>query len=92
MKRLLLIAVTAIFSATTQAGVWEERALLERYLEQSKALKAGLLEKAASSQDPNARIRFDYEALNSDLELMHAKVQHYLDNPMRQIVWDEIEE
>ncbi|EGQ9284419.1 conjugal transfer protein [Vibrio parahaemolyticus] len=87
MKRLILIAITFALSSTASAGVWEERALLERYLEQSKALQAGLVEKAEESQDPNARIRFDYDSLNADLEMVHRKIQHYLDNPMRQVVW-----
>ncbi len=84
MRYLVLFFV--LLTGSANAGVWEERALLERYLEQSKLLKEVLVVKAERSADPQARIQFDYEALNADLQGIEDKLQHYLDNPLRQFV------
>lgn len=91
MKRVLMLVVLVFSSSAAVAGVWEERALLERYLEQSQSLKVTLLAQAEGSQDSTARIRFDYDALLSDLGDVESKIEHYLNSPLRQVVWDDVE-
>ncbi|MGR5448579.1 RAQPRD family integrative conjugative element protein [Vibrio sp. PNB22_3_1] len=90
MRNFFMLFVCLLVSTPASSGVWEERALLERYLEQSRVLKRDLLGLAESSQDPNARIRFDYQALKADLEVMESKVEHYLDSPMSPFELDAV--
>ncbi|WP_156744643.1 RAQPRD family integrative conjugative element protein [Vibrio breoganii] len=79
----LATAVALVLPAVVSAGVWEERALLERYVSQLDRMNETLLVQAEASADTSARLQMDYEALRGDVELISAKIKHYLETPQR---------
>lgn len=85
MKRTYFILFTTIIlSFQASAGVWEERALLERYANQLESLNQSLLIDAQMSADPNARIGLNYPALLRDSQEIVRKIRHHLDSPLEE--------
>ncbi|MCY9874544.1 RAQPRD family integrative conjugative element protein [Vibrio barjaei] len=81
MNRLLIL-FSLFVSATSSAGVWEEREILKRYVTQLDALNSTLLEDAELAADKGARIQFDYDSLGADANNISLKIKHYLESPM----------
>lgn len=80
-----IIAMSVLLLANNAvAGVWEERALLERYLEQLEALNKTLLIDAQAASDPYARIGMNYPALLKDTQEITSKIRHHLSTPLEE--------
>ncbi|MCA2014649.1 RAQPRD family integrative conjugative element protein [Vibrio tritonius] len=83
-KTILLIlsgiAVTA--SSVVYAQVWDEKALLQRYVEQLDALDHTLLKQAEMSADSNSRIRFNYLKAHRDLSTIVGNIRSYINKPL----------
>ncbi|MGR5347504.1 RAQPRD family integrative conjugative element protein [Vibrio mediterranei] len=92
IKSLLVLVSVTLVSLSTQAGVWEEREYLERYQNQLTLLTETVLKEAELSADPHARIRMNYGELKRDLNDIQIKLSHYLNDPMRQIVLEGLDE
>lgn len=71
-------------STLTHAGVWEERAHLERYKKQLEALNETVLVQAADSSDPKARIAMNYNELLHDAREIVNKIEHHLETPLEE--------
>ncbi|MFL7013602.1 RAQPRD family integrative conjugative element protein [Enterovibrio norvegicus] len=74
----------ALLPAMSTAGVWEERAYLERYVEQLEALNKTLLADAQMVSDPNARISLNYPSLIRDANEITRKLKHHLNSPLEE--------
>ncbi len=82
MRALLLFL--ALLSTHASAGVWEERQLLERYVEQLEILNETLLADAENAADPNMREKLNYTMMRRDVREIISKVRHHLDTPLEQ--------
>ncbi|QFT13403.1 RAQPRD family integrative conjugative element protein [Vibrio sp. THAF190c] len=80
----ILPLLTAIFSVSSQAGIWEEREHLERYMKQLDALNQTVLVQASESADPNARISLNYPKLLHDANQIARKIEHHLNKPLEE--------
>lgn len=74
----------ASFAISCNAGVWEEREYLERYMKQLDTLNQTVLAKAAESADPNARITLNYSKLQHDVNQIARKIEHHLKSPLEE--------
>lgn len=82
IKTALIVVSILITSFQVQAGVWEEREFIERYVEQVEVLNETLLLKAQQAANPNDRIQLDYEQVRQNSEEMLNKLKQYLYAPM----------
>lgn len=80
----LLIMMLVISPIASQAGVWEERALLERYVDQLEKLNDTLLADAQKTASPDARISMNYPAVMQDSNEIIRKIRHHLNSPLEE--------
>ena len=77
-----LITLPLFFSSFANAGGWEEREYLKRYVIQLEALNKNLLMDAKRSADLDSRIQLNYDALMKDADEIINKVNHHLYTPL----------
>ncbi|MGR5296813.1 RAQPRD family integrative conjugative element protein [Vibrio mediterranei] len=82
--RALLLALVSFMSIPVSAGVWEERQLLERYIEQLEILNETLLADAENAADPYMREKLNYTMMRRDVREVISKLRHHLDTPLEQ--------
>lgn len=82
---LKTVALAILLTSTSvQCGVWEERALLERYANTLENLNQTLLVDAQQVADPNARIAMNYSALLHESNEIVRKIRHHLNSPLEE--------
>jgi hypothetical protein len=83
-----LVAIALLISlmpTIANAGYWEERAILERYVTQLEALNKNLLMDAKRAVEPTARIQLNYEQVLKEQNQIIAKLKNHLNTPLRDV-------
>lgn len=79
---IIMLATLASGANATDATTEVERQLLVRIAVELEYLKA-LADKAAAASDPTRRVRFDYDALISDMSEIQGAIERHADRPQR---------
>jgi hypothetical protein len=83
-----LVAIALLISlvpTVANAGYWEERAILERYVTQLEALNKNLLMDAKRAVDQTARIQLNYDQVLIEQNQIIAKLKNHLNTPLRDV-------
>lgn len=90
ISKLLAASLLVVLPQISNAGVWEERAALERYVNQVELLNKTILQEARNSADPNSRIQMDYDRLLFDSQEILNKIKHQMNSPLQTYKVDKI--
>ena len=83
---LPLIAMTiAIASSAANADVWAEREALAQVASEISALER-LVHDASELSENDSRVKFDYDALMNDLEVIRAGINTHLSQPINPVM------
>lgn len=88
MKRTIqLIALTAAatIASTAQADVWAEREALAQVASEISALER-LVNDASKLSENDSRVKFDYDTLMNDLEVIRAGINNHLSQPINPVM------
>ena len=87
MRAFLLTTATAIAmsASAAQADVWQEREALAKVASEISALER-LVHDASKINQADGRVKFNYDTLMADLELIRSGIAAHLSQPINPVI------
>lgn len=86
----IMLAIAGLTSVSVHADVWSERAALAQVVSELTALER-LVSDTQKLSENDARVKFDYDVLMRDLEIIRAGINAHLSQPINPVMPSHID-